>query len=149
MTCKEFRNNLEDHRLGRLPDPMKEAVETHVLGCKSCKAYVKAMESLDVFIAGARNATPDPFVSTRILQRLETEYLRQASPKKTAWPLLLKPVAITLALAAGMLIGTLTTQQSTGSDKATAADSERLQELKQDLFISEFADEDKIIPLIP
>lgn len=52
-------------------------------------------------------------------------------------------------VAAGMLIGTLTTQQSTGSDKVMAVDTERLQELKQDLFISEFADEDKMIPLIP
>lgn len=131
MTCKDFIRRLEERHDGNLTEPEKEA-----------------MEKLDSFIAESKNIKVNPFISTRILQRLETKFAFPDQPKKSPWPLVLKPVAVTLALAAGLLIGTLTMKPTSETAQVENQDAVQIDELKKDLFIQEFVDEDKKISLI-
>ena len=148
MTCKDFIRSLEERHDRNLTEPERSDMDRHSQECASCRNQLAVMEKLGSFIADSKNATPNPFISTRILQRLEAEFAFPDAPKKSPWPLFLKPVALTLALAAGLLIGTLTTRPSSETAQVENQDAAQFDELKKDLFIQEFVDEDKKISLI-
>jgi hypothetical protein len=103
---------------------------------------------LDEIIDIEKNLEPNPFQATRILQRIDSELLSQKKSASLVWMRVLQPVAISMALVIGILIGSYTArsgQNSTGQEALTK--TENRENLKADLFISTFTDEDNILNL--
>ena len=79
------------------------------------------------------------------MQRLENEFERPVKPHSRVWIHILQPVAIAAALLCGIFIGSYTAKKDTAPENQLAATSENVKLLRSTLFISDFADEDKIL----
>jgi anti-sigma factor RsiW len=145
MDCSQFKSGIGDFREGILAEEQRIMCERHLASCIACARLLSDFNELDAVIEQEKAAEPNPFAATRILQRLETEFER---PKKTyspGWIRMLQPVAITAALVCGILIGSYTAQKEHTPANLLVNSSENIEFLRSNLFISEFADEDKIL----
>ena len=102
---------------------------------------------LDEIIDKEKNVEPNPFLGTRIFQRIESELLSPQKPVFPLWTRVLQPVAISIALVVGILIGSYTARSGQSRDDQTLTKSANLESLKADLFISTITDEDNILNL--
>ncbi|MEI6433629.1 MAG: hypothetical protein WCP32_02210 [Bacteroidota bacterium] len=98
---------------------------------------------LDEIIALEKAAEPNPFQATKILQRIESEFLTQKTSGFPAWTRVFQPIAISLALIVGVLIGSFAAR--TNRNDLEIAKIENLQNLRTSLFISEITDENNIL----
>jgi hypothetical protein len=102
---------------------------------------------LDEIIAKEKCLEPNPFMTTRIIQRIDKELI---APKQSVFPVwirVVQPVAITMALVIGILIGSYTARSGQNRNEQAMTKSENRANLKADLFISTFTDEDNILNL--
>jgi hypothetical protein len=90
---------------------------------------------------------PNPFAATRILQHLENEIRGHEKAHSSGWIRVLQPVAIAVALVCGILIGSYTARKDVVQGNQLVNNSENIEFLKSNLFISEFADEDRNLVL--
>jgi hypothetical protein len=102
---------------------------------------------LQQIIDKERAAEPNPFVSTRILQHLESCLDEADNPPARSWIRVLQPVVLAVALLCGILIGSFSAKQDNAPAIRSVNNSENIEFLRSNLFISEFADEDKILIL--
>jgi hypothetical protein len=102
---------------------------------------------LDHLIAKQKAIEPNPFASTRIMQRIDSEFLQPNHPSLPGWTRVLQPVAIAVALVIGIVIGTYTARS--GQETATQAinKTEQRESLRADLFITDLTTEDNILNL--
>lgn len=100
---------------------------------------------LDKIIETEKNIEPNPFQGTRIFQRIEAELLNPQKPVFPLWARVLQPVAISVALVIGILIGSYTARSGQSADEQALTKSANMENLKADLFISTFADEDNVL----
>jgi len=91
-----------------------------------------------------QSVSPDPFLRTRLIQRLEDHALNAQPSGKFNHRLIFQPVVITLGLliaaAAGILLGWNQGRLSQYSERDT-----RMRELRSTLYIQDFADEDTYV----
>jgi hypothetical protein len=147
MDCAHFSENLFAFHEGTLSDGIRQALEDHLSSCASCKGLNAGFDDLTDIIKKVKATEFSPFTSTRILQRIESEFEWQESKNKLVWLRILQPVTITIALLAGILLGSYTAKTGKTSSDQMANKTNHIQFLKADLFISEFTDEDKILVL--
>lgn len=137
MNCKEFRSFLILSQDQALNPKQLPGMEDHARDCRSCKLLLDKQELLEHFITAEQAREPNPFVSTRILQRLTG----MQAPVTAGKSLVIRPVLVTLgllaALAAGFLIGTAGSVQ-----EPDLTEENRIETLRTGLFVSDFADED-------
>jgi hypothetical protein len=102
---------------------------------------------LDQLIAKQKAIEPNPFASTRIMQRIDSEFLDSSQSSLPGWTRVLQPVAIAVALVIGIVIGTYTARS--GQETATQAinKTEQRESLRADLFITDLTNEDNILNL--
>lgn len=85
----------------------------------------------------ARNQEPSPFLATRILQRIENEFSAPNTKRGTVFYPVLRPVAITLALAFGILIGAITAKNNLNDQQDNSLRTENLESLRTEFLITE------------
>ncbi len=138
MKCTEFQNDLFGYLDGKLPMEDRQAMEKHAGECPSCAAALERFRALDEAISAEKALEPNPFAHTRILQKLE----RRNNPRVAAGSFVLRPALLTTgliaALTAGFLIG------NSGSLRKSQYDPENvnIEQLRNDFFVRDFADED-------
>jgi anti-sigma factor RsiW len=147
MDCSQFKSTILDFSDGKLSEEARQLSERHVASCASCTRILAEFNNMAAIIEKEKTAEPNPYIATRILQHIENE-LKQAQPSVTpAWLRVLQPVAIAIALLCGIFIGSYTANQDNAPATQMVNTSDNIEFLKSNLFISEFADEDKILVL--
>ena len=143
MDCSTFKSNIFALREGELPAGMQHALKDHQASCRACSRLMDEFDGLDMIIAAEKAAEPAPFAATRILQHIENDLEKSLHAISPAWMRLLQPAAIVVALLFGILVGSYNARKGTPREYQALKSSENVDFLRSNLFISEFADEDK------
>jgi len=141
MECSIVHHNLFAYRDGDLQPDLKKDIEAHISECKSCKQLISGFQSIEAIIEKAKSVDPNPFSSTRIIQHIENEL--KSNKKERVF--VLRPILVTLtvvtAIAMGFAIGKTGFDRISGDD----ANQNQLENLKTELFIHDFVDENKTL----
>ena len=147
MDCKQITDNLFAFHEGTIPDELHHSIAEHLSSCASCTKLNTGFIKYRDLIALEKEAEPNPFAATRILQHIESAFDRYESRSTPLWVKIIQPVAIAFALMSGILIGSYSAKTRDSSSGQVTAKTEQIQFLKSDFYISEFTDEDKILDL--
>jgi len=102
---------LDAYRNGKLPGDMMTQVESHMEACETCSGIYRLLELAETVINQEKELQPDPFISTRIMARIDNLEDYGYKPA-TAFIRMLKPVLVTASIAAaiffGIMLGNLT-----------------------------------------
>jgi hypothetical protein len=146
MDCTFIEKNLfaisESTLTGKQADDARE----HLEACPSCRALLAGFMSALRIIESDRQLEPDPFLQTRLLQKMESRALEQVRGPALNFGLLLRPVLAAALILLAVITGIFTGRQG----KIFSRDSSRaknISEMRADLFIPEMNDEDKILEL--
>ena len=147
MDCSKFKSDIFAFREGALSEESTHSAKLHLASCRACNWLLSEFNALDAIIEQEKLAEPNPFAATRILQRLENEVEQQKNYHFPRWIRILQPATISLALLCGIFIGSFTAKKDSTQVSRLVNTSENIEFLRSNLFISEFADEDKILVL--
>ncbi len=134
-------------REGVLSEDILQSCRQHVASCSKCSRLNTEFSKLEEIIEQEKAALPNPFAATRILQYLDNEIGVPEKKHSSGWIRVLQPVAIAVALVCGILIGSYTARKDVVQGNQLVNNSENIEFLKSNLFISEFADEDRNLVL--
>ena len=145
MNCAQFTSALFSFKEGKLSEELHRGAQEHLTTCLACNRLLSEFNKLDEIIDQYKAIEPNPFAATRILQYIDSEFDRPASRYTGIWVRALQPAAIAIAILSGILLGSYTAKKESAQVNQMSTTSENIAFLKSDLFISEFADEDKIL----
>jgi len=106
MNCQLCQKESEAYREGNLPHDIRTQIEAHLKVCEECAESYKLQTLADRVIKHEKESLSNPFISTRIMARIENPEPHVFNTK----PLLgrvLKPAFITFTLAAAIFYGVL------------------------------------------
>ncbi len=147
MDCKQITDNLFAFHEGTIPHELHYSIEEHLSSCASCAKLNAGFKKYCDLIDIEKEAEPNPFATTRILQHIESAFNRPESRNTPLWLKIMQPVAIAFALMSGILIGSYSAKTRDSSTGHVTAKTEQIQFLKSDFYITEFTDEDRILDL--
>jgi len=106
MKCQLCQKELEAYHEGLLPEGTKAQVELHLSNCKECSEILQMLILADKVMSEEKSVQSNPFLSTRIMAGIEALEQAQASVQGIpAYQRLLKPVLISISVAAAIFIG--------------------------------------------
>jgi predicted anti-sigma-YlaC factor YlaD len=106
MNCNLCKQELEAYHDGRLPEGIRAQVKSHLENCRECAAIYQMEIVANKVIVDEKQVQSNPFLSTRVMAEIEALELQSANSKKIpVYRLALKPVLITISIAAALLIG--------------------------------------------
>jgi len=149
MDCSYINKNLFAILENTISPAEQSEIDLHIKSCSECSRVVSGFRKTMDLITKDKSKEINPFMNTRILQRIESMRSRHADRKQKVFIHVLQPVAFTFSLLLAVLIGFSLgkTGMNGGSDK-TSADQD-LQSIRSELFISDITDEDKTLFLNP
>jgi len=81
VTCDEVRDQLAEHLLGTLDDPVDAQVRRHLRGCSDCRRDMAALaEGLSTFAKAAHELTPPEELKERVLSELRGDWAEDPAP---------------------------------------------------------------------
>lgn len=104
MNCQLCRKEIDAYRGGKLPDDMMTQVESHLKTCEACAEMYKLQVIADKVFNQEKKAQSDPFLSTRVMALINNKE-DQECKTRTTFTRVLKPVLVTVSMAAGILYG--------------------------------------------
>jgi predicted anti-sigma-YlaC factor YlaD len=108
MNCNLCKQELEGYREGKLPEGIEAQVKAHLEGCSDCAAIYQMEMVANRVIIDEKQVQSNPFLVTRIMAEIETlEQLSKGSERIPVYKKVLKPVLVTITVAASILIGVL------------------------------------------
>jgi hypothetical protein len=103
MKCKQASQLIWPYVERSLPDSLRQGVEEHIESCQECSRLMQVLMSTEEILAEQRKVTANPFLATRILEKLGKKPVPHYS---FTYPQLLRNIAlISLAVVAGVLLG--------------------------------------------
>jgi len=106
MNCRTCLKESVGYREKRLSDVMKDMVEAHLATCQACSASYRLETIIDTVIAHEKEMPSNPFLSTRIMGRIET--LENNVPvEDSIMKRVFRPAIILSSLAAAIFFGVL------------------------------------------
>ncbi len=144
MDCQHTQELLFAYHENGVSAGQRAEITAHLATCQSCRMLSQQISLLGQHIADAREQNPGPFVSTRIMQRLENEFFGTDRSMVAGWQTWLRPVAITLALAAGITIGNITAKRSAVKAEI-ALEVNEYEALRNSFYIVDLLDEDHTV----
>jgi len=145
MNCFEIKENLFKYSEDELPADTRRAFQEHTRTCQACSAIVADFISFELLIGNEKIIKPNAFAGTRILQSLESEMELQNYHQRIRFSRLLQPALVTLSLILALLIGFVIGRQGGLNINAKAANTQQVETLKSDLYISHFIDEEQTL----
>jgi len=146
MDCTFINNNLfalaEDH----LPATERALAKEHIAGCATCSARVSSFSAIMEVIEKDRKTEPNPFLSTRILQKMESQGAAANYNIFLRIPRVLQPALAAVLILLAVLTGFFAGKQGKQLSQVPAYER-TLNEMKAQMFISELNDEDKTVEL--
>lgn len=104
MNCALCQDYLDALLAGTLPDHLKIQVESHLSNCPQCRETADILKISETIIAGEKKTEPNPFLVTRIMAAIETDEMLSTG-NSLAFLRILRPIAITLSMAAAVFAG--------------------------------------------
>lgn len=145
MDCTDIKTYLSGYIEDDLPVDIRSAIEEHIRSCTSCSGIVSELLSYERLISKEKTTIPNPFAGTRILHRLESELESKNYHRRMRHRHILQPALVTFGLILALFIGFII-----GREKGLNVNSEyistyQIENLRSDLFISEFIDENQTL----
>ena len=106
MNCKTVFEKLISYSNGELNDPENEMLKTHLENCRSCNNLYTELETTLNLIEKKKTLEPNPFLYTRIKQRLDA--IEHGTDRPVFIPIYKKvfqPVLLSFLLVSGMFLG--------------------------------------------
>jgi hypothetical protein len=149
MDCSFINKNLFAIIEDTLSPDVRSEIYLHIKSCKDCSLVISDFQETIGLINKDKSKKINPFMSTRILQRIESVRSRQADSKQKVMIRVLQPLILTFSLFLAVLIGfSLGKKGMSSLPEKKSADIE-LQSLRTELFISDITDEDKTLFMNP
>ncbi len=95
---------MDAYRDGKLPRDMMTQVESHLKACETCSGIYRLQVLADKVIDQEKELQPDPFLATRVMTRIDNLEGSGYKPA-TAFIRVLKPVLVTVSMAAAIFFG--------------------------------------------
>jgi predicted anti-sigma-YlaC factor YlaD len=106
MNCNYYQDKLETYISGNLDYYSEIELKQHLNDCSECSRLLSAMLASEKVIQYEKSVESNPFLVSRIMSEIETYELNRN--KYYILPFrLLKPVLITLSVAAAIILGIL------------------------------------------
>lgn len=142
MDCFFIRNNLFSYQEKQLSGREYKEFEYHLHACEECSRIVSDFQSATSFIDEKKSAEPNPFIRTRILQRIESQLQRERVASNSVFQKILRPISISFLLLFAIIIGFSIVKpwETRFSDNINHQND--IQAMKSGLNIPDFIDED-------
>lgn len=145
MNCTEFQSNIYSFREGALSEELHASVSAHLASCSVCSELNTAFDAMERVIESEKAAEPNPFIKTRIMERIDREFSQSQTYRSSPWIRVLQPVTLAMALLCGILIGSYTAKRENQQNMTTSGTDGTIETLRTSLFIPEMTEEDKIL----
>jgi hypothetical protein len=124
------------------PDESLQA-DLHIRSCPECSRIVTEFRETIGLIDNGRSMEINPFISTRILERLDSAYSSRTGKKEKILSHLLQPAVMTFSLFLALLIGFSLGKTGMNNISGKQTDGQDIQSVRSELFIPDMTDEDK------
>lgn len=141
MDCKIVHHNLLDYLENNLQPGTKKDIEAHISECESCRGLVSGFQSVEAIIEKTKETDPNPFMATRIVQYIENELTNYERNRVSVLRPILVTSTVLCAIAIGVLIGKVNSDRLIVKDE----NQSQIENLKTELFIHDFIDENKTL----
>lgn len=106
MNCQLCRKEIDAYQEGKLPSDMMTQVESHLKTCATCTEVLRLQAIADRVMNHEKEMQSDPFLSTRVMALINNNE-EQEYKTRTIYTRLLKPVLVTVSMAAAIFSGVL------------------------------------------
>jgi len=113
MDCKSCIENLDAYQGGKLTPGTKTQVESHLEKCEACSHVYNVMVFVERVIDYEKKTEHGPFLATRIMAGIENR--KAELLPETGTTRILRPVFISLSLAAALFAGIILGKWSVSS----------------------------------
>jgi predicted anti-sigma-YlaC factor YlaD len=103
MDCKLYRERIDDYVEGKLGKVEEISFEKHLHDCPECSDLVRIQKLSYRIIAHEKSTEPNPYLAAKIMAGIESRERNSGS----ALVRILKPVVITVSVAAAIFAGVL------------------------------------------
>lgn len=103
MNCMNYRDRIDEYIEGKLRNDEKVSFEEHLQQCPECTELVRLQKFTDRIISEEKQITPDFHFTDKIMAGLE----ETGKGHDSALVLILRPIIITVAVAASIFAGIL------------------------------------------
>jgi hypothetical protein len=149
MDCSFIKKNLFAILENTLSADDRSETDLHLKSCSDCNHLLSGfLETMSV-IDTDKSKEINPFMSTRIIQRIDSVVSSHVDKKQKEFLRLLQPIVFTFTLFLAVLIGFSLGKTGMNSISGKKSDVQGLQSLRSELFISDITDEDKTLFLNP
>jgi hypothetical protein len=142
IDCSFIRDNLFAFYEKQLSVREYNEFEDHLHACKECTRIVSEFQSITSFIAEKKSREPNPFIRTRILQRIESQMERVRAIPNPLFQRILRPISVSFFLLIAVIIGFSIVKQSEPRIFENKNHQNDIQAMKSGLNIPDFIDED-------
>ena len=149
MDCSFVNKNLFEFLENTLSPDDRSKMDLHINSCPECSRVMSGFRETIGMINIDQSKEINPFMSTRILQSIESVRTRQVERKQRIILQVLQPVVLTFSLFLAVLIGFSLGKKGMGSISAETSADHDLQSIRSELFISDITDEDKTLFMNP
>ena len=141
MDCLFVRDHLFSYLEAQLPGEEKAAFEEHLHACDVCSRLTSGFKSVVSSIENKRAEDPDPFIRTRTIQRIENELERSGEKSNSLFRRSLQPVMFSVLFVIAVGVGFFIGNKIDHAFYVSHDHDRKIQEMKSDLFIEDFIDE--------
>lgn len=103
MDCRNYTDRIDDYLEGKLFKDDRFAFENHLDSCAKCRESVELQRLAERIISQEKNSVSHPYLSGRIMSAIENSGKKADS----AIIRILRPVAVTISVAAAIFAGIL------------------------------------------
>jgi hypothetical protein len=142
MDCSFVRSNLFSYQEKLLSVEKYKKFEDHLDSCNECSLVVSEFQSVTSLIEEKKATEPNPYVSTRIIQRLESKIDAAKNKRNPIIQRILQPVSLSFMLLIAIVVGFSIVKQKATTYSESIIHQQDIQAMKSSLHIPEFIDED-------
>ncbi|MDP4280897.1 MAG: hypothetical protein Q8867_01980 [Bacteroidota bacterium] len=141
--CSFLLNNLFSYFENSLSSEEKNRFEIHAGICKECSRIITQFASLHSLMDSGKAIEPDPFATTRILEKIKKKLEEDKRAINPGYPRFLQPALLSLVIIMGASIGFFIGkyERSSGSNNTASNKPNNLELLKTDMRISDITSE--------
>ena len=143
MDCLFIRSNLFSYQEKKLSDKEFKEFEDHLHSCNDCSRIVSDFQSVAYLIDEKKAEELNPFIITRIIQRLESRIELTKEKNNPFFQRMLRPISVSFLMLIAVIIGFSIVKQRDTRFSDTNNHQNDIQAMKSGLNIPDFIDEDK------
>jgi anti-sigma factor RsiW len=145
MTCKEISDNTWSYVDGSMQPALRQEYDDHMASCRHCQKQAGHVKYMEAGLSDLKQVPVSPFASARIQHRLDTYF----AGEKRGWlekpKFIFRPVLILFAVGIGILFGRLVSGSGHQITNTGETQTQEVQSLRSEFYISDFLDEEKSI----